>query len=95
MNAIPDSPVEVEHGSVPVDSGRLLIIDPCNLPADLVAQVTTPNAYGVTVGVLVGTPTGDGWYPVWSTPGTLSIDDPYAGPEATDQRPWLDLTSTD
>lgn len=65
------------RGSVPVDSGTLLIMDPCNLPREVLRQITTPNENGVSAAVVVSTPMGDGFYRVVGTPGALTIEDPY------------------
>ncbi|SIR12931.1 hypothetical protein [Micromonospora avicenniae] len=64
-------------GRVPVDSGRLLVVDPCHLPPELVARLTRPNEHGTTLAAIVGTPHGDGWYPVVGEPGALAILDPH------------------
>lgn len=75
---MPDASPEV-LGEIPVDSGRVLLVDPCHLPPDLVERLTSPNPYGVTVAAVVDTPTGDGLYPVVSEPGALVVLDPYSG----------------
>ena len=67
---------DTDHGDVPVDSGHLLIVDPCHLPPDLVARLTRPNEHGVTLGVVVSTPSGDGFYPVVGESGALVVLDP-------------------
>lgn len=79
------SPVAVprmalDFGSVLVDSGHLLIVDPCHLPPDLLQTLSTPNAYGYTPAVVVQTPMGDGLYEVQGRPGCLEVVDPYAEP---------------
>jgi hypothetical protein len=71
------APDVVECGSIPVDSGMILVVDPCNIPKDLLRKLTTPNEHGVTVAALVNTPAGDGWYPVVGEDGALLIVDPY------------------
>lgn len=65
-------------GPVPVDSGQLLICDPCNLPPELVRALTSPNAYGVTVAVVTPTQHGDGAYDVEVHSDGVTIWDPYA-----------------
>ncbi|MBG6067863.1 zinc finger domain-containing protein [Micromonospora ureilytica] len=55
-----------DHGAVPVDSGHLLIVDPCHLPPALVDALTRPNRYGVTLAVMLETPSGDGMFDVFS-----------------------------
>lgn len=74
-------------GRVLVDSGHILIVDPCHLPPELLRKLTTPNAYGVTVGTLVATPCGDGAYPVEGGPYGLAVVDPYSNPDDPDTRP--------
>ena len=51
---------------VPVDSGTLLVVDPCNLPAGLLEEITSPNEHGVTVAVAVAVGS-DGWFRVEAT----------------------------
>lgn len=77
---------DTDHGDVPVDSGRLLIVDPCHLPPDLVHHLTRPNACGVTTAVLVSTPSGDGFYPVIGEGGALVVLDPHHS--ANDPSRW-------
>ncbi|WP_225753969.1 hypothetical protein [Actinotalea sp. Marseille-Q4924] len=79
---------ESEHGDVPVDSGHLLIVDPCHLPPDLVASLTRPNRHGVTAAALVATPSGDGLYPVIGERGALVVLDPHH--DDTDPASWGD-----
>lgn len=50
-----------EGNPIPVDSGSLLIVDPCHLPAEILDRLTTSDAYGVTLAVVVPT-NGDGFY---------------------------------
>jgi hypothetical protein len=60
-------------GHVPIDTGRLALVDPTNAddvslhemdePASMTYQVVT-NEHGVGVAVLLGTGLGDGVYPV-------------------------------
>jgi hypothetical protein len=82
----PSSPVDyfAECGRVPVDSGHILIVDPCNIPPDVLHAITSPNAAGITVAVVVQTPSGDGSYPVDGSPGSLTVYDPYACDDADD-----------
>lgn len=74
---------EVEHfedehlGDVPVDSGTLLIVDPCHLPPEVLEAIARPNRHGVTLATVVATPLGDGMYGVYSTPEGLVVGDPY------------------
>ena len=79
---------DTDHGDVPVDSGHLLIVDPCHLPSDLVARLTRPNPHGVTAAVLVATPSGDGFYPVIGEGGALVVLDLHNDPDAP--TPWGD-----
>jgi hypothetical protein len=62
--------------AVPVDTGRVLIVDPCHLPDSLVRSLTTPLEHDTPApAVLVPTPFGDGWYPIGRTDtGELVID---------------------
>jgi hypothetical protein len=60
-------------GQVPIDTGRLALVDPMNVddvarheedpPGSMTYEVVT-NRYGVGVAVLLGTGLGDGVYPV-------------------------------
>jgi hypothetical protein len=58
-------------GYVPVDSGRISVLDPCGalcLAAEFARaplDLDNPNAYGVQTSVTVSTVYGDGWYPVY------------------------------
>jgi hypothetical protein len=74
-DALPD---DDDLGEIPVDTGRVLLVDPCHLPPDLVERLTSPNPYGVTVAAVVNTPHGDGLYPLASEPGALVLLDPYS-----------------
>lgn len=47
---------------VPVDSGTLLIVDPCHLPEDVLEKLITPNKYGVTSASVIQAPGGDGLF---------------------------------
>lgn len=69
--------------AVPVDSGHVLVVDPANVPEALLDALTSPNAYGVTVGVVVPTPSGDGW---WWVDGDHEDDDLWIsrGPDPRD-----------
>lgn len=68
---------------VPVDSGAALIVDPANVPEDVLDALTSPNAHGVTPGVVVPTPDGDGWWRVSADPRSevlfLFPDEPLSG----------------
>jgi hypothetical protein len=69
-------------GQVPIDSGRLLLVDPCHIPDDLLATLTTPNEYGVVVGVMLAVPGGDGDVKVWDEgedDGMLTLWGPWGG----------------
>lgn len=72
-----------DHGDVPVDSGRLLVVDPCHLPEGQVAALTAMNSRGVRRAVAVATPSGDGFYPVLGEEGALVVLDPYES-----AKPW-------
>jgi hypothetical protein len=61
-------------GTVPVDSGRVLLVDACHLPEDLLRALTTPNEHDVTLGVLAATPYGDGLFHIDSYKGMLIVD---------------------
>ena len=54
-----DEPYVVD--GVAIDSGTLLLVDPCHIPAEVLAAILTPNDHGVTAGFTVWTPGGDGW----------------------------------
>jgi len=93
MQDDPTNPAESEtdHGAVPVDSGQILIVDPCHLPPEVYAALTAPNEYGITAATVVQTPMGDGLYPVLGESGALVILDPYAD-EDGNGGPWGAIT---
>lgn len=66
----------VEYGDVLIDSGHILIVDPCHLPSALLAQLTQPNEHGVPLGIVARTPSGGGAYTVSGHIGELVIVDP-------------------
>lgn len=47
--------------AIPVDTGRLLLVDPAHLPADLLHELTHPNPHGITTAALIHVG-DDGWY---------------------------------
>lgn len=73
-------------GVLPVDSGHVLIVDPCHLPDELVAALTSPNEHGVTVGVMAPTLVGDGLFPVIHDEFGLAVDLDSLDGTATDPR---------
>lgn len=79
-------PEYTDHGAIPVDTGRILLVDPTHIPDDLLRKLTTPNEFGVTVGIMVGTPDGDGAFNVTGTPCGLEIDDPCAEEDDSESR---------
>lgn len=68
----------VDFGRVPVDSGRLLILDPRHLPTEVVSALTTPCEHGVSAGIVVATPAANSLLAVAGFDGDLVIFDPYA-----------------
>lgn len=76
LHAALDDPDALD--AVPVDSGNLLIVDPCHIDAGTLAAITQPNEYGVTAGVVVSTPAGDGWVGLYNEgDGTLHLQAPF------------------
>ena len=70
--------LDVEDDSAPlglvgVDSGQVLLVNPCALPLKVLRQITTPNALGYISAVVVGTPGGDGLFPVASIEEDLVV----------------------
>lgn len=61
--------------AVPVDSGSLLVVDPCYLDTATLERLTRPNERGLTAAVIVGTPHGDGFFGIEPAPvdGELCI----------------------
>lgn len=85
-----DEPDEEPLGQVLVDSGTVLLVDPANLPREALAAVLVPNEHGVTLGVLVKTPHGDGLHPVFSDDDALALLSPYGpGTWTTCDTAWL------
>lgn len=64
-------------GAIPIDSGRLLLVDPANMPPALVERLTHPNRHGVTLAAVLNVPGGDGWAPVFSDSEALVVLAPY------------------
>ena len=69
------------NNKVGIDSGMLLLVDPGDIPVEVLRQILKPNAYGYTAGVLLEVPGGDctlGIYP--GDVGPLEIEsgsEPY------------------
>lgn len=64
-------PEEVENyiaGDIPVDTGRILIVDPCHIPVDLLMELQERG-----LGVVFGTPYGDGWIHAYSFDHELMV----------------------
>jgi len=55
-------------GDIPVDSGRILIVDPCHIPADLLIELQERG-----LGTVFVTPYGDGWMNVLSVDQDLIV----------------------
>ena len=55
---------------IPVDTGRILLVDPCHLEDDMLTVLLEKQANGVTLGVIVDT-AHDGWFAVVNEDGPL------------------------
>lgn len=92
MNVIRKT-TDTDHGDIVVDSGCILLVDPCFVPDDLVNRLTTPDALGVKRAVVVATPHSAGEYNVASEPGLLFVIDPWRDVDETgkvvDTTRWL------